>query len=164
METKHFLSLWIRHLLNLKCDVAAQLWHQDRYCNKWIFVLSQVVTAHAVRVAVTNNLSANITGFLPIHCIYQLLRSRAFTKHKVSIKVTWVYSSDCAVSVLLEFCPFWFFVYWLFCSVCLCSVCYILLYCNSVVALGSVLFCFLSYPVLSFCCVKIRSLLTTLNY
>uniref|UniRef100_A0A671RRA0 Integrator complex subunit 2-like n=1 Tax=Sinocyclocheilus anshuiensis TaxID=1608454 RepID=A0A671RRA0_9TELE len=46
----------------------------------------QVVTAHAVRVAVTNNLSANITGFLPIHCIYQLLRSRAFTKHKVSIK------------------------------------------------------------------------------
>ncbi|KAG7251543.1 hypothetical protein CRUP_009654, partial [Coryphaenoides rupestris] len=26
-------------------------------------------------------------GFLPIHCIYQLLRSRAFTKHKVSIKV-----------------------------------------------------------------------------
>ncbi|MEQ2166550.1 hypothetical protein GOODEAATRI_029510 [Goodea atripinnis] len=47
----------------------------------------QVVTAHAVRVAVTNILSANITGFLPIHCIYQLLRSRAFTKHKVSIKV-----------------------------------------------------------------------------
>ncbi|KAJ6653699.1 hypothetical protein lerEdw1_008825 [Lerista edwardsae] len=46
----------------------------------------QVVTAHAVRVAVTGNLSANITGFLPIHCIYQLLRSRSFTKHKVSIK------------------------------------------------------------------------------
>uniref|UniRef100_A0A8C5GJC4 Integrator complex subunit 2 n=1 Tax=Gouania willdenowi TaxID=441366 RepID=A0A8C5GJC4_GOUWI len=50
----------------------------------------QVVTAHAVRVAVTNNLSATITGFLPIHCIYQLLRSRAFTKHKVSIK-DWIY-------------------------------------------------------------------------
>lgn len=47
----------------------------------------QVVTAHAVRVPVTSNLSANITGFLPIHCIYQLLRSRSFTKHKVSIKV-----------------------------------------------------------------------------
>ncbi|KAG8587850.1 hypothetical protein GDO81_005800 [Engystomops pustulosus] len=47
----------------------------------------QVVTAHAVRVPVTSNLSANITGFLPIHCIYQLLRSRAFTKHKVSIKL-----------------------------------------------------------------------------
>uniref|UniRef100_A0A8C8RNP9 Integrator complex subunit 2 n=1 Tax=Pelusios castaneus TaxID=367368 RepID=A0A8C8RNP9_9SAUR len=46
----------------------------------------QVVTAHAVRVPVTGNLGANITGFLPIHCIYQLLRSRSFTKHKVSIK------------------------------------------------------------------------------
>uniref|UniRef100_A0AAX7V786 Integrator complex subunit 2 n=1 Tax=Astatotilapia calliptera TaxID=8154 RepID=A0AAX7V786_ASTCA len=54
----------------------------------------QVVTAHAVRVAVTNNLSANITGFLPIHCIYQLLRSRAFTKHKVSIK-DWIYRQLC---------------------------------------------------------------------
>uniref|UniRef100_A0A671VDK3 Integrator complex subunit 2 n=1 Tax=Sparus aurata TaxID=8175 RepID=A0A671VDK3_SPAAU len=45
-------------------------------------------------VAVTNNLSANITGFLPIHCIYQLLRSRAFTKHKVSIK-DWIYRQLC---------------------------------------------------------------------
>uniref|UniRef100_A0A8C3AHV3 Integrator complex subunit 2 n=1 Tax=Cyclopterus lumpus TaxID=8103 RepID=A0A8C3AHV3_CYCLU len=54
----------------------------------------QVVTAHAVRVAVTNNLSANITGFLPIHCIYQLLRSRSFTKHKVSIK-DWIYRQLC---------------------------------------------------------------------
>uniref|UniRef100_A0A667XU96 Integrator complex subunit 2 n=1 Tax=Myripristis murdjan TaxID=586833 RepID=A0A667XU96_9TELE len=47
-----------------------------------------------VKVAVTNNLSANITGFLPIHCIYQLLRSRAFTKHKVSIK-DWIYRQLC---------------------------------------------------------------------
>ncbi|XP_067388329.1 Fanconi anemia group J protein homolog [Emydura macquarii macquarii] len=47
---------------------------------------TKVVTAHAVRVPVTGNLGANITGFLPIHCIYQLLRSRSFTKHKVSIK------------------------------------------------------------------------------
>uniref|UniRef100_A0A1A7YXK9 Integrator complex subunit 2 n=1 Tax=Iconisemion striatum TaxID=60296 RepID=A0A1A7YXK9_9TELE len=54
----------------------------------------QVVTAHAVRVAVTNNLSASISGFLPIHCIYQLLRSRAFTKHKVSIK-DWIYRQLC---------------------------------------------------------------------
>uniref|UniRef100_A0A665VZU5 Integrator complex subunit 2 n=1 Tax=Echeneis naucrates TaxID=173247 RepID=A0A665VZU5_ECHNA len=45
-------------------------------------------------VAVTNNLSANISGFLPIHCIYQLLRSRAFTKHKVSIK-DWIYRQLC---------------------------------------------------------------------
>uniref|UniRef100_A0AAY4CIZ7 Integrator complex subunit 2 n=1 Tax=Denticeps clupeoides TaxID=299321 RepID=A0AAY4CIZ7_9TELE len=61
----------------------------------------QVVTAHAVRVPVTNNLSANITGFLPIHCIYQLLRSRAFTKHKVSIK-DWIFRQLCESSTPLH--------------------------------------------------------------
>uniref|UniRef100_A0A8D2L271 Integrator complex subunit 2 n=1 Tax=Varanus komodoensis TaxID=61221 RepID=A0A8D2L271_VARKO len=61
----------------------------------------QVVTAHAVRVAVTGNLSANITGFLPIHCIYQLLRSRSFTKHKVSIK-DWIYRQLCQTSTPLH--------------------------------------------------------------
>lgn len=71
-------------------------------------VVLQVVTAHAVRVAVTNNLSANITGFLPIHCIYQLLRSRAFTKHKVSIKVT--------LRILLHFLSVLFYSA-VFCSV-----------------------------------------------
>ncbi|XP_072273333.1 integrator complex subunit 2 [Pyxicephalus adspersus] len=61
----------------------------------------QVVTAHAVRVPVTSNLSANITGFLPIHCIYQLLRSRAFTKHKVSIK-DWIYTQICETTLPLH--------------------------------------------------------------
>uniref|UniRef100_UPI00358EB64C integrator complex subunit 2 isoform X1 n=1 Tax=Myxine glutinosa TaxID=7769 RepID=UPI00358EB64C len=50
----------------------------------------QVVTAHAARVAVTPGLSATMPGFLPVHCIHQLLRSRAFTKHKVAIK-DWIY-------------------------------------------------------------------------
>ncbi|MBZ3869890.1 Integrator complex subunit 2, partial [Sciurus carolinensis] len=61
----------------------------------------KVVTAHAVRVPVTSNLSANITGFLPIHCIYQLLRSRSFTKHKVSIK-DWIYRQLCETSTPLH--------------------------------------------------------------
>uniref|UniRef100_A0A8C4SC60 Integrator complex subunit 2 n=2 Tax=Erpetoichthys calabaricus TaxID=27687 RepID=A0A8C4SC60_ERPCA len=61
----------------------------------------QVVTAHAVRVPVTSNLSASITGFLPIHCIYQLLRSRAFTKHKVSIK-DWIYKQLCETATPLH--------------------------------------------------------------
>ncbi|NWT62830.1 INT2 protein, partial [Erythrocercus mccallii] len=61
----------------------------------------QVVTAHAVRVPVTGNLSANITGFLPIHCIYQLLKSRSFTKHKVSIK-DWIYRQLCETSTPLH--------------------------------------------------------------
>ncbi|XP_063002455.1 integrator complex subunit 2 [Elgaria multicarinata webbii] len=61
----------------------------------------QVVTAHAVRVAVTGHLSANINGFLPIHCIYQLLRSRSFTKHKVSIK-DWIYRQLCQTTTPLH--------------------------------------------------------------
>jgi len=50
----------------------------------------QVVTSHAVKVPVTVNLNANIPGFLPVHCIHQLLKSRAFTKHRVPIK-DWIY-------------------------------------------------------------------------
>ena len=44
----------------------------------------QMITTHAVKVAVTSNLNNNIVGFLPVHCIYQLLKSRAFTKYKVA--------------------------------------------------------------------------------
>jgi len=49
-----------------------------------------VVAAHAVKVPVTPNLSSNHTGFLPVHCIHQLLKSRVFSKHRVSIK-SWIY-------------------------------------------------------------------------
>nr|CAD7423644.1 unnamed protein product [Timema monikensis] len=55
----------------------------------------KVVTSHAVKVPVTVNLNANIPGFLPVHCIHQLLKSRAFTKHKVPIK-DWIYSQICS--------------------------------------------------------------------
>lgn len=54
----------------------------------------QVVAAHAVKVPVTMNLNANIQGYLPIHCIHQLLKSRAFSKHKVPIK-SWIYRQIC---------------------------------------------------------------------
>lgn len=54
----------------------------------------QVVAAHAVKVPVTADLNANIPGFLPIHCIHQLLKSRAFAKHNVNIK-NWIYKQIC---------------------------------------------------------------------
>ena len=41
-----------------------------------------VVAQHAVRVPVTAALSAAMPGFLPVHCIHQLLRSRVFSKHR----------------------------------------------------------------------------------
>ncbi|XP_044738623.1 integrator complex subunit 2 isoform X2 [Chrysoperla carnea] len=54
----------------------------------------QVVASHAVKVPVSPNLNANLPGFLPVHCIYQLLKSRAFSKHKVPIK-NWIYRQIC---------------------------------------------------------------------
>ncbi|KFB40539.1 AGAP003033-PA-like protein [Anopheles sinensis] len=54
----------------------------------------QVVAAHAVKVPVTPNLNATIPGYLPVHCIHQLLKSRAFSKHKVPIK-SWIYRQIC---------------------------------------------------------------------
>ncbi|XP_071790085.1 integrator complex subunit 2-like [Asterias amurensis] len=54
----------------------------------------QVVTAHAVTVAVTPDLSGSISGYLPIHCVYNLLQSKAFAKHKVPIK-DWIFKQIC---------------------------------------------------------------------
>nr|XP_006823115.1 PREDICTED: integrator complex subunit 2-like [Saccoglossus kowalevskii] len=61
----------------------------------------QVVTSHAVTVPVTADLSSTITGFLPVHCIYQLLKSRAFSKHKVPIK-NWIYKQICNTTTPLH--------------------------------------------------------------
>ncbi|XP_055840595.1 integrator complex subunit 2 isoform X2 [Episyrphus balteatus] len=54
----------------------------------------QVVAAHAVKVPVTLNLNANIPGYLPVHCIHQLLKCKTFLKHKVTIK-SWIYKQIC---------------------------------------------------------------------
>lgn len=61
----------------------------------------QIVTAHAIKVPVTPNLNANMTGYLPVHCIHQLLKSRAFSKHKVPIK-SWIYKQICNSSAPLH--------------------------------------------------------------
>lgn len=61
----------------------------------------QVVTSHAVKVPVTPSLNANIPGYLPVHCIHQLLKSRAFSKHKVPIK-SWIYRQICNSSTPLH--------------------------------------------------------------
>ena len=59
------------------------------------------VASHAVRVPVTKNLSSNISGFLPVHCVHQLLKSRAFSKYKVPIK-DWVFRQVCVCTTPLH--------------------------------------------------------------
>lgn len=52
----------------------------------------QVMTEHAINVQVTPNLNANDSGYLPVHCIQRLLKSRAFSMHKVPIE-SWTKSN-----------------------------------------------------------------------
>ena len=44
----------------------------------------------ASKVSVTKGLNASLPGFLPVHCVYHLLKSRMFTRHRVNIK-DWIY-------------------------------------------------------------------------
>ena len=55
----------------------------------------QVITTHAVKVPVTSNLNGHMTGYLPINSVYQLLKTRSFSKHKVPIK-DWIYRQVCS--------------------------------------------------------------------
>jgi len=50
------------------------------------FTLLQVVAEHALTVPVTKNLNRRMRTFLPVHCVHQLLKSRVFTKHSISVK------------------------------------------------------------------------------
>ncbi|XP_075220865.1 integrator complex subunit 2 isoform X2 [Lycorma delicatula] len=98
----HFHSNQLSAICELVCSTVGMkvpIRHNNMTRMKQIFTqeifTEQVVTSHAVKVPVTANLSANIPGFLPVHCIHQLLKSRAFTKHKVPIK-DWIYRQICS--------------------------------------------------------------------
>ena len=56
---------------------------------------TQVVAAHAMKIPVTKRLSSSMTGYLPVHCIYQLLKTRAFSQGRVPVK-EWIYKQICA--------------------------------------------------------------------
>lgn len=98
----HFHSNQLSAICDLVCSTLGmkiQIRHNNMSRMKQVFTqeifTEQVVTAHAVKVPVTVNLNANMNGFLPIHCIHQLLKSRAFAKHNVNIK-NWIYKQICA--------------------------------------------------------------------
>ncbi|CAH1402206.1 unnamed protein product [Nezara viridula] len=98
----HFHSNQLSAIIELVCSTLGMkvpIRHNTMTRMKHVFThdifTEQVVTAHAVKVPVTLNLNANISGFLPVHCIHQLLKSRAFTKYKVPIK-DWIYRQLCS--------------------------------------------------------------------
>lgn len=61
----------------------------------------KIAAEHALTVPVTKNLNAKLTGFLPVHCVHQLLKSRVFSKHRVEVK-DWIYAQICTSSAPLH--------------------------------------------------------------
>lgn len=57
----------------------------------------KIVAEHALTVPVTQNLNRTMRTFLPAHCIHQLLKSRVFTKHAISVK-DWLFKQICSCS------------------------------------------------------------------
>lgn len=97
----HFHSNQLSAICDLVCATLGMkipIRHNNMTRMKQVFTqeifTEQVVTAHAVKVPVTVALSANMMGFLPVHCIHQLLKSRAFAKNNVNIK-NWIYKQIC---------------------------------------------------------------------
>uniref|UniRef100_A0A182Q203 Integrator complex subunit 2 n=1 Tax=Anopheles farauti TaxID=69004 RepID=A0A182Q203_9DIPT len=97
----HFHGNQLAHICELACSTLGMkfslrpntITRMKLIFTQEIFT-EQVVAAHAVKVPVTLNLNATIPGYLPVHCIHQLLKSRAFSKHKVPIK-SWIYRQIC---------------------------------------------------------------------
>nr|CAB3256441.1 integrator complex subunit 2 [Phallusia mammillata] len=58
---------------------------------------THVVAAHATQVPVTKNLNDAMTGYLPVHCVYQLLKTRAFSQGRISVK-DWIYKQICSAT------------------------------------------------------------------
>ncbi|XP_064613118.1 LOW QUALITY PROTEIN: integrator complex subunit 2-like [Liolophura sinensis] len=83
--------------LGMKSGVKANALQRVRHILTQEIFTEQVITSHAVTVPITENLNANMTGFLPVHCIYQLLKTRTFSKYKVPIK-GWIYRQICSTS------------------------------------------------------------------
>lgn len=104
----HFHSNQVSAICELVCSTLGMkipLRQNNTTRMKQIFTqeifTEQVVTAHAVKVPVTPQLNANIPGYLPVHCIHQLLKSRAFSKHRVPIK-SWIYKQIITCSTPLH--------------------------------------------------------------
>lgn len=77
--------------LGMKISVKTSALAKIRQIFTMELFTEQVVAAHAIKLPVTLNLDSRATGYLPVHSILQLLKSRVFSKHKVSVK-KWVFS------------------------------------------------------------------------
>lgn len=97
----HAISELVCSTLGMKTHVKANALARIRQIFTQEIFTEQTITSHAVTVPVTEGLNGNMAGYLPIHCIYQLLKSRAFSKYKVPIK-EWIYAQICQCATPLH--------------------------------------------------------------
>ncbi|XP_072034600.1 integrator complex subunit 2-like [Amphiura filiformis] len=97
----HFHANQVQAILDLVCSTLGMKIHIRPNSLARISLMfmqeiftEQVVTAHAVTVPVTPALSGSVAGFLPVHCLYHLLKNRSFAKNKVPVK-DWIYKQIC---------------------------------------------------------------------
>lgn len=88
----HFLNSQVNQIADLVCTTLGMRLQIKTSVSKCrtLFVQEvfndQMVAEHAVNVPVTVNLNNHMTEFLPVHCVHQLLESRSFSKHQISIQ------------------------------------------------------------------------------
>ncbi len=104
----HMLSNLTRGHLVSHLDMAQNL-NSVIYPQKEVFIESycpnDFVMYLKIYFVIYNMATYIFQGYLPVHCIYQLLKSRVFSKHKVPIKVTFFFSPSSKTSLPLHINP-----------------------------------------------------------
>ncbi|XP_067686242.1 integrator complex subunit 2-like isoform X2 [Haliotis asinina] len=86
----HSIADLVCKTLGMKSAVKANALSRMRQIFTQELFTEQVIASHAVKIPVTPNLNSTMLGYLPLHSICQLLKSRVFSKHNVAIK-DWIY-------------------------------------------------------------------------
>ncbi|ESP00955.1 hypothetical protein LOTGIDRAFT_172882, partial [Lottia gigantea] len=89
------ISELVCNTLGMKCQVKANALSRIRHIFTQEIFTEQVIASHAISIPVTESLNGDMAGYLPIHIIFQLLKSRVFSRYKVPIK-DWIYKQMCS--------------------------------------------------------------------
>lgn len=88
----------ITNTLSMRVSSSLRSGHFSSLSRLFLKVFTEeVVCSHAVSVPPTSQLSAEVKGYLPVHCIHQLIRMRNFRKYNISIK-DWIYKQLLVIS------------------------------------------------------------------
>ena len=88
-------------LLGVKINVdSTQFVKVKNIFTKDVFEPKKVAN-HAIKVPITRNMNASMGGYLPVHCVFQLLKIRTFCQGRIEVK-DWIYRQVCSTSMPLH--------------------------------------------------------------